>query len=258
MGFHWTMDFTSHQGQYDFGKALKECLDKAESVKFQDRWKTCTKTYCILPNYWGGFSTHKEAYQNAGKAELLIKRDGDLQRINGICDQTDSCEKYIFSYTQDRKKGLCGEFCSKVENTHGDLYKEFSIMGKRDQEELSIRSGRGSILLRQPVSEPVYSNWCFLDRLPEVAQNSSFALLENLESYYPKQILRPLEKWVWKKMELKGYALCGSGQPISYYWINSDGHVIIAVQTLMTYVLTEARFEGDMKDEKAESDIIEY
>lgn len=239
MELHWSVDYRSHQEHFDYERCFSEAFRQAAGVRYPQKYSRCRKKYRILPNYWDGFSTHKEGYEGAGTVELEEVWDGRRWEVTGIQDNTDSAERIRFHYF--RGNGLESRFTSVIENLHRDEYRMLELEGSVTDGSLRVDTPKGLPVVRERwLSDPVYTNWCLLGRIPE----ENFVLLENLESCYPDMRRKELGAWEFAGICLKGYVLSGYGTPFSYYWVNGQGHVMIASQTLMTYVLYEAEFEG--------------
>lgn len=239
MELHWSVDYRSHQKHFDYERYFTEAFKQAAGVEYPQRYRKCRKKYRIIPNYWDGFSTHKEGYEGAGIVEIEEVWDGCRWEVTGVQDNTDSAERIRFHYF--RKNGLEGRYTSVIENLHKDEYRILELEGSVKDGSLRVDTRKGiPVVRKQILSAPVFTNWCLLSRIP----TENFVFLENLESCYCDIKRKELEVWEFSGIHLKGYVLSGYGMPFSYYWINSQGHVMIASQTLMTYVLCEAEFEG--------------
>lgn len=240
MELHWSVDFRSHQDSFDYEKFFVQTLSRGLKIKYPDSYQWCKKKYRILPNYWNGFSTHKENYRGAGSVEIEKRWNGSNWEINGVQTNTDSAEKISFCYV--RGHGIEGDYQCVMENLHQDGYRKLELKGRIYDGMIKAYTIKGLPVIKGEVfSEPVYTNWCLLDYLPD----QSFVLLENLDSCYSGVRLQKLEEWTFEKEQLMGYVLSGHGVPFTYYWVNKCGHVVIAAQTLMTYVLGEAEFSEE-------------
>lgn len=239
MELHWSVDYRSHQKHFDYKKHFTEAFKQAAGAGYPQMYRRCKKKYRILPNYWDGFSTHKEGYEGSGMVEMEEVWDGRRWEVTGVQDNTDSAERIRFHYF--RGNGLEGRFTSVTENLHKDEYRMLELEGSVKDGVLRVDTRKGLPVVKERLlSAPVYTNWCLLSRMPA----EDFVFLENLESCYPDIIRKELEVWEYAGTCLKGYVLSGYGMPFSCYWVNHQGHVMIASQTLMTYVLCEAEFEG--------------
>lgn len=236
---HWSVDYRSHQNLFEYEKYFTKALENSLKIEYPSSYSWCRKEYRILPNYWNGFSTHQKDYEGAGNIELEKRRLGSLWEVKGIQNNTDSAERTHFHYFVG--KGIDGRYQCTVENLNQDGCRSLELEGKIECGRIELHTGKGlTVIGEQTQTMPVYTNWCLLDRLPE----QPFSLLENLDSLYREVKRQYLEEWVYNGKRLKGYVVSGYGSPFSYYWINRQGHVVIAVQTLMTYVLNEAEFKG--------------
>lgn len=236
---HWSVDYSSHQNLFEYEKYFTKALEKSLKIEYPHSYTWCKKKYQILPNYWNGFSTHHENYEGAGNIELEKRQFGSLWEVKGIQNNTDSAERTHFHYFAG--KGIEGSYQCAVENLNQDGYQSLELEGRIESGRIELHTRRGlSVIEEQAQTLPVYTNWCLLDRLPE----QPFSLLENLDSLYREVKQQYLEEWVYKGEILIGYVVSGYGSPFSYYWVNGQGHVVIAAQTLMTYVLSEAEFKG--------------
>lgn len=239
MELHWSVDYRSHQKHFDYEKCFTEAFRQGARNEYPQMYRRCRKKYRIIPNYWDGFSTHKEGYEGAGTVKMEEVWDGCRWEVTGVQDNTDSAERICFHYF--RGNGLEGRYTSVIENLHKDGYRMLELEGSVIDGSLRVGTRKGlPVVSKRWLSAPVYTNWCLLSRVP--AEN--FVLLENLESCYPDMKRKELEVWEFAGIRLKGYVLSGYGMPFSYYWVNSQGHVMIASQTLMTYVMCGAEFEG--------------
>lgn len=240
MELHWSVDYRSHQDSFDYGKYFVKALSGALKIEYPRSYHWCKKKYRILPNYWNGFSTHKENYQGAGSVEIEKRWNGHLWEIKGVQMNTDSAEKMSFCY--DSGGGIEGDYLCIMENLHQDGYRRLELRGRVQDGTIKAETDKGlPVIEKQIVLEPVYTNWCLLDCLPK----QPFTLLENLDCCYPGMKLQELEEWTFEGEQLKGYVLSGYGTPFTYYWVNRYGCVVIASQTLMTYILSEAKFIGE-------------
>lgn len=237
MKLHWSVDYRSHQESFNYEKYFTEALSSVVKAEYPDSYEWCKKKYQILPNYWDGFSTHKENYQGAGSVEIEKKWNGHCWEIKGTQTNTDSAERMSFFYNSNC--GIEGSYRCLMENLHQDGYRELEISGEIKNGMIKAKTSKGlPVIKEQMISEPVYANWCLLDRLPE----HTFTLIENLDSCYPGMKLQELEEWIFEGEVLKGYVLSGYATPFTYYWVNRKGHVVVAAQTLMTYVLSEIEY----------------
>lgn len=251
MELHWSVDYRSHHKSFDFETCFSKAVHNALSIEYPQSYDWCRKKYRILPNYWDGFSTHKDHYEDAGSVEVERIRKGHIWEVNGVQENTDSAERVGFHYFTDH--GAVGSCACTIENLHRDGYRRLELQGSIGDKTIEVHTSKGlSVMKEQTENVPVYTNWCLLDRLPE----TPFHEFENLENLYKDMSLKYLESWVCEGHCLRGYVLSGYGTPFSYYWINSQGHVVIAAQTLMTYVLCGAEFgRGRMYEQQAEHSI---
>jgi|GEM_PF-4436525 len=238
---HWSVDYRSHQNLFDYEKYFTKALAKSLKIEYPQSYNWCRKKYRILPNYWNGFSTHHENYEGAGNIEFEKGHIGSLWEVKGIQNNTDSAERIHFHYFTGAGTGIAGNYRCTVENLNQDGYRSLELAGRVECGRIELHTGKGlSVIKEQTQTMPVYTNWCLLDRLPE----QPFSLLENLDSLYREVKQQYLETWDYNGERLNGYVVSGYGSPFSYYWVNTQGHVVVAVQTLMTYVLCEAEFQG--------------
>lgn len=238
MELHWSVDYRSHHKSFDFEKCFSKAIHNSLTIEYPQSYDWCRKKYRILPNYWDGFSTHKENYEDAGSVEVERVRTGHLWEIKGVQENTDSAEITRFHY--HTAHGVEGNYACTVENLHQDGYRKLELEGHIGGGNIEVHTGKGLSVIKEKTKDvPVYTNWCLLDRLPE----QPFSLMDHLESFYRDISLQYMEDWVYEGQCLRGYVLSGYGSPFSYYWINQQGHVVAAAQTLMTYVLCGAEFE---------------
>lgn len=237
MKIHWSFDYSRYQGNFSFEDILCECLRESAGIEYPQSYCSSRKEFLILPNYWGGYSTHKENYQMEGKVILNRHWKNNEWKVEGCYQNTDSCEKYTFCYGWDN--GLKGSFINKIENSHRDLNQELEIHGLIDENKLTIHTKEGTPLVEsKPLIRPLHSSWCLLEQLP----TQPFDCLGNLENHYEDMKLHFLEEYELEGHKLRGYAMYGNAQPLVYYWINTKGHVVVAAHSMMTYVLKSAEF----------------
>ena len=100
-----------------------------------------------------------------------------------------------------------------------------------------------------PAATGCTSSWALLEGLPTLAAtgwpqtNDSFAFLDDLEKLKPHNMLGYLGKFSQStggaSVDLEGYYVHGTGTIPTYYWLDDHGHVVIATNLYLTYVLQD-------------------
>ncbi len=259
-GLHWSFNHDSaRQTPYfaeQFFTAIKPNIGASRVGESADR---VIDYYTVLPNFARGFKGStgetKDGYDlKIGEVSINRNRDGaDHWQYTVRSINTSSGEDLKLDYAcrRDDYRTLVGDWKVKVENSAGDGYRQFACDGKLSSDGAVTLTVNGLDLEAGTVdlSKPLTCNWSLFDVIPalcselkESGDRTDLTLLEDLEKIRPQARIGFMEDYSLpvgeESLELSGYYLYGEGTVPSYWWLDSNGKVVIVSSIFQTMIHT--------------------
>ena len=251
---HWSFDHTYHHApKLSFREELLACLESVRSAPPDEiAGGVRTLRYTALPNYWSGYRGDGDVL---AFGKVMVQRtllQGGRFRYQVAYSNEASGEDLQLDYETDANptRALQSPWSLETANRAGDLYKAIRTSGALVESGTEVRielcvNDRLTLTSGHfPPGESVCCNWSLFDCMGEIVKNdiTGINLLEDLEKLKPGCRIAALEsttiELAQKHLKLDGYAVYGSKEVPSYWWLDESGQVAVMSNVFNTFVLT--------------------